>query len=194
MRDGMVQYEDALEPLMVPIDSVIQHPDNYNEGDVEAIIESIHMNGMYRPIYVSRETKEIVAGNHTWQACAEMGAQRIPVIWLDNDRRAIGRMLADNRVAGLARPNETQLLVLLSELEAAEALSGTGYDAQDVEQLRALEKMKPDFDQDFAQWPTLCFQVPPHVKRAFYDMTDAGIGDRERLEILLRLAGWDGSA
>jgi hypothetical protein len=43
-------------------------------------------------------------------------------------------------------------------------------------------------------WPTVCFQIPPHVKRAFYDMTEVAGGDRERFELMLRLAGWDGRA
>jgi ParB-like chromosome segregation protein Spo0J len=195
MRSGQVQYEEDLKPLMVPIDSLIQHPDNFNNGDVDAIIASIEANGMYRPVFAARDTREIIAGNHTWMACKSLNAEVIPVIWLDGDYQAgVKRMIADNRTAALARPDDTQLLALLAELEVENALLGTGYEERDVEALRALAEMPVDLDTDFAQWPTLCFQVPPHVKRGFYEMTDAAVGDRERFELVLRLAGWDGKA
>jgi hypothetical protein len=191
----MVQYEEDLKDLMVPIDSLLQHPDNYNQGDVDAIIESIEANGMYRAIYVARDTREIISGNHTWMACKELGAEEIPVIWLDGDYQlGVKRMLADNKIAAMARPNDTQLLFLLEELNVADALIGTGYAERDVEQLRKLEEIPVDFGSEHFEWPTLCFQVPPHVKRGFYEMTEQGAGDRERFELLLRLAGWEGTA
>jgi hypothetical protein len=68
---------------------------------------------------------------------------------------------------------------------------GTGYDEYDVEVLQNLAKIPLDHDE-FGQWPTLTFQVPPHVRSAFYDMTAEAAGDRERFELLLRLAGWPG--
>lgn len=195
LRSGMVEYEADLIPLMVPIDDLLQHNANYNNGDVEAIVTSIQTNGMYRPVFAARDTREIIAGNHTWMACKELDATEIPVIWLDGDYQAgVKRMIADNRTAALARPDDTQLLALLAELEVENALLGTGYEPRDVEQLRHLTQMPPDLDSDFASWPTICFQVPPHVRRGFYGMTEAAHGDRERFELLLRLAGWDGSA
>lgn len=195
MRSGQVQYQDDLEPLMQPIDSITQNPDNYNNGDVEAIAESIEVNGMYRPIFVSRETKEIVAGNHTWQACKELGAQVIPVVWLDGDERQMVRtMIADNRTADLARPDHSQLLQLLTRLDNEDSLAGTGYKEYDLEILQKLAEIPTDFESEYGSWPTLCFQVPPHVRRGFMEMTNEAAGDRERFELMLRMAGWDGKA
>lgn len=195
MRSGQVQYQDDLEPLMQPIDSITQNPDNYNNGDVEAISESIEVNGMYRPIFVSRETKEIVAGNHTWQACKELGAQVIPVVWLDGDERQMVRtMIADNRTADLARPDHSQLLQLLTRLDNEDSLAGTGYKEYDLEILQKLAEIPTDFESEYGSWPTLCFQVPPHVRRGFMEMTNEAAGDRERFELMLRMAGWDGKA
>lgn len=192
----MVQYHDDLGPLMVPIDSVTQHPQNYNNGDVEAIVESISVNGMYRPIIVDRDSNEIIAGNHTWMACKELGAEIIPVIRYDGDSPAhvVRGMIADNWTASLARPDNAQLVALLDDLAQTEhGLTGSGVTEQDLHVLRALAEMPVDAESlDFAQWPSLCFQVPPHVKTAFMEMTDAAGGDRERFELLLRLAGWDG--
>lgn len=193
MRSGQVQFEDDLKPLMVPIDEVKQHPENANNGDVDALAESIMINGMYRAIYVARDGNEIFAGNTTWQACKELGAEVIPVIWSDGDYLTnVRRMLADNKIAQLARMDEGQLLILLSELESNDSLPGTGYADRDVAQIKKLAEVRPNFETDYTSWPTLCFQVPPHLKSAFYDLTEEAFGDRERLELLLRMAGWDG--
>lgn len=195
MRSGKVRYQSDLDPLLQPIDSVTQHPANYNNGDVEAICESIEVNGMFRPIYVSRETNEIIAGNHTWLACKMLHAEQIPVVYLDGTEEEMVRtMIADNRTASLARPDEQQLLDLLNELDStALNIQGTGYTHYDLEVLEALTDIPVD-SPEFASWPTLCFTIPPHVRRGFLEMTNEAGGDRERFELLLRLAGWDGKA
>lgn len=192
IRDGLVAYHGDLEPLLIDIDTVTQHPENYNNGDVEALAESIEVNGMYRPIYVQKDTGHIIAGNHTWMACKGLGATRIPAVVLDvDDTTALRIMLADNRIASLAVPDNSQLIELLDRLTETDSLLGTGYQAQDLEVLRHLADIPVDHDE-FATWPTLTFTVPPHVRRAFYEMTEVAVGDRERFELMLRLAGWDG--
>jgi hypothetical protein len=189
---GLVTYHADLEPLLIPIDDVHPHPANYNNGDVDALSESIEVNGMYRPIYAQRSTRNIIAGNHTWIACKGLGAESIPVVMLDiDDTTALRIMLADNRVAALAVPDNGLLLELLDHLAATDSLIGTGYQPFDHEAIRHLTEMDTDYDE-FATWPTICVQVPPHVRKAYHQMTEAAVGDRERFELLLRLAGWDG--
>lgn len=193
IQSGAVRYHDALEPLLVDIDSVQRHHRNYNRGDVEAITESILTNGMYRPIFTEASTGEIIAGNHTWEACKGLGAEKIPVIPLEADAVAsIKIMIADNRTAAMAMPDDWQLISLLSELQLNDNLVGTGYRDSDLEILKHLEAIN-DEPLDFAQWPTITVQVPPHVKKAYYNMTREAGDDRERFELVLRLAGWDGS-
>lgn len=189
---GLAQFHADLEPLMVDIDTLTQHPSNYNNGDVEAIAESIEVNGMYRPVYARQETREIIAGNHTWQACKMLGADRIPVVLLDCDENtALRIMLADNRTASLAEPDNALLLVLLDHLAANDSLNGTGYKDFDHEAIRHLAEIENTYDE-YATWPTIHVQVPPHVHKAYFTMTDAAVGDRERFELMLRLAGWTG--
>lgn len=144
---------------------------------------------------MSRETNEIIAGNHTWLACKTLHAEKIPVVYLDgSDEEMVRTMIADNRTAALARPDEQQLLDLLNELDSTETnIQGTGYTHFDMEVLEALIEIPVD-SPEFASWPTLCFQIPPHVRRGFMDMTNEAGGDRERFELILRLAGWDGHA
>jgi ParB-like chromosome segregation protein Spo0J len=197
IQSGTVSYHQDLEPLLTDIDAVRPHPENYSNGDVELIMESIMVSGMYRPIYVQKSSGFIVAGNHTWLACKELGAEKIPVVVLDVDDITAERlMVADNEIARKARPDTGQLVKLLEDLQQHDSLMGTGITDRELEQLKALADMPLELPDDATRkmWPTVCFQIPPHVKRAFYDMTEVAGGDRERFELMLRLAGWDGRA
>lgn len=192
INSGIALFHDSLEGLLVPIDVVQQHPDNYNNGDLDKIIESIEINGMYRPLYVQKSTGYIMAGNHTWEACKHLGAQTVPALYLDVDDATAKRiMLADNRIAALAAPDPALLVNLLNQVQETDSLLGTGWVDRDLDALRLLAEADLSYDEH-ATWPTLHFQVPPHVRSAFYQLTEVAVGDRERFELLLRLAGWDG--
>jgi ParB-like chromosome segregation protein Spo0J len=123
----MIHFHEALADLMVPAATITPDPRNANNGDIDEIIASLLTNGCYRPIYASKETGQIVAGHHLYAALLELGAQMVPVIFLDgDDHRAVRIMLADNRTAALAKMDEGLLLDLLRLVE--HDLPGTGYD------------------------------------------------------------------
>jgi hypothetical protein len=192
IRSGLAQYHDDLSGLLTPVEGLTPHPRNYNNGDIDAIAESIEVNGMYRPVFVQRSTNHIIAGNHTYAACLQLGATQIPVVFLDvDDTTAVRIMIADNRTAALAQPDNALLVELLDELATADTLHGTGYQDHDLEVLHHLAEIANDYDE-YATWPTITVQVPPHVRKAYYTMTEAAVGDRERFELMLRLAGWKG--
>lgn len=194
ITSGLAQFHDSLEVDLIPIDDVVPHPDNYNNGDIEDITTSIEINGMYRPLYVQKTTGFIIAGNHTWMACKALGSQLVPVKYLDvDDMTALRIMVADNEIARSALPDNQALLNILEVLNTNDSLLGSGKKPHDLEVLRHLAEIPVDYDE-FAQWPTLMFQVPPHVKRGFLTMTQGAGDDRERFELLMRLAGWDGKA
>jgi hypothetical protein len=191
---GLVRYHDDLGPLMADIDSVRQHEENYNLGDVDEIAESIEVNGMYRPIYAQLSTGQIIAGNHTWEACKSLGASKIPVVMLDvDDDAALRIMVADNELARKARRDNAQLVGLLNRLAKQEAgLHGTGIKPEDLTVLTHLAEMNLE-PLEFAVWPTLSFQVHPRIRKAFMHLTREADTDPDRFELLMRLAGWDGS-
>lgn len=193
LRSGMVAFYKDLEPLMRPIDAVEPAPYNYNNGDVDAISESIEINGVYRPIYVQQSTGHIIAGNHTWMACKRLGAEQVPVVVLDvSDTQAKRIMVADNQTARLAEPDNGLLVSLLNEIEhEAGALLGTGFSDKDAETLRHLNEI-PLETEDFAQWPTFSVQLPPHVLREFRYRTREAEDDRQAFELMMRFAGWEG--
>lgn len=198
MISGHVRFHDALEPLMDDITKITPHPDNANNGDVDAISESILRNGYVMPIVAEKDTGRIVAGNHRYFALLGLGATQAPIIWVDMDDTGGKKyMLADNRTGQLAVTDNAQLLTLLDGIVEAEggdmaALIGTGYSENYVDMLRELNKMENEPTPDMAQWPTLTFQVHPRIKAAFMKMTQECDVDRDRLELIMRLAGWDG--
>lgn len=165
---GMVMYHPGLDDLMVDIDSVRQHPDNYNMGDTDAIAESIEISGMYRPLYVQESTGFIIAGNHSWAACKQLGASVVPVVLLNVDDNTAKRiMVADNRIASKAIADPALLLTLLDELATTDSLLGTGYAGHDLEVLRHLAEIPLEFSPDHAQWEMLSVRLPPHVLDAY---------------------------
>lgn len=124
-----------LEPLLVPIDDVVPHPDNPNNGDVDAIVESIHLHALYAGVVAQASTRRIIVGNHRYAALMELGATRLPVTWADvDDDLALKILLGDNKIGLLAKQDEGQLLDLLRRLDS---YAGTGFTPRDLERLIA---------------------------------------------------------
>lgn len=186
---GHVRYHEDLEPLMVPVGDIHPHPENYNNGDIDAIGESIDESGMVAPLLVQRSTHYIISGNHTYAALVERNACDVPVIWLDiDDEQAIKLMVGLNQIARLARPDKAAMLSLLQTVEAPTV--GTGISKYDIEALERLAEMTPVYEDK--TWPTYSFRISPLMLRAFHDITREATTDTDKFELLLRLAGWDG--
>jgi ParB-like chromosome segregation protein Spo0J len=121
----------------IPTSELTPHPDNANIGDVEAIKQSIRVNGFYAPIIAQASTGYIIVGNHRFRAAQELGAVTVPVIFLDvDDEQAMRLMLADNRTARLGHDDMEALSAALSQLADSEVgLLGTGFTPLDLQKL-----------------------------------------------------------
>ena len=135
----MVRIEPSLQHLLVDIDSLHQHPDNPNNGDLDGLIESIRVNGFYSPIVVDAHG-EVIAGNHRYQAMISLGEPQIPAIRLNVDReQALRILLVDNKITRDGSDDTGLLMQLLEELQNTElGLIGTGWDVDEAA-LLALE-------------------------------------------------------
>lgn len=149
-----------LEITKVAVDEIEPHPENANQGNVDAIAESIRINGYYAPLIVQATTGYILAGNHRYRAAKQLGYETVPVIYLDvDDLEAKRIMVADNRTTRLGRDDDESLTALLEDLGDSEVgLLGTGYSQADLQTLQdSLDKfdadLRPEPDRDDA-WQT----------------------------------------
>lgn len=111
------------------------YPGNPRRGDQDAITASIRELGLYRAIIVQRNTGHVLAGNHTLRALLDLGAERVPVTWVDvDDTRAAAIVARDNHTSELGSYDDAELLALLTSHEDVLALSG--YADDDLEALR----------------------------------------------------------
>ena len=129
-----VKYTPALTNF-VPAESITQHPRNPKNGDVEEIVRSLHANGCYRPIYVSRTSGHIIAGHHLYLSLLSLDETHVPVQWVDDltpdDELRI--VLADNKVAELGRMDDGLVIDILDDI----GIDGTGYSYEELEDMRA---------------------------------------------------------
>lgn len=122
----------------IPVGDLALLPGNPRQGDIGAVSESMRINGVYQPIIVNRGSStgrplEVIAGNHRAQAAHQLGMDMIPAIILDlNDEDAARIALADNRTSDLADYDNDTLILMLQSLPD---LTGTGYDAEDLDAL-----------------------------------------------------------
>ncbi len=122
-----------LSGLLVDIDSLVPLKRNPRMGNVDAIAQSLTRFGQVKPIHARASDRQILAGNHTWQAAKKLGWSQIAVTFdeLDDDS-AWAFSLADNRTGDLGVYDESALVAMLAQIDN---LVGTGYDSVALEEL-----------------------------------------------------------
>lgn len=119
---------------IVPIDSVIPYPGNPRRSDQETINRSLKQHGQYRSILVQTSTSHVIAGNHVRTGMRELGADRIAAEYVDvDDEKARRILLVDNRTSDKAGYDNRLLLEQLRDLPD---LDGTGFDPDDLDEIR----------------------------------------------------------
>lgn len=138
-----VLIPDDLTDMMVEIDLMSQHPQNPNNGDVDAIAESILAHGFINPVLVQRSTGHILAGNHRYAAMLALEQTKIPAVIIDvDDDEALRILIADNRTSELAIRDGHALQAILDQLNKSDiALVGTGYDDDSLAELKRINAM-----------------------------------------------------
>ena len=129
---------DTLDALLVPINSVRPDPSNVMQhppSQIDALAASLVAFGFDQPI-LARRNGLIIAGHGRLLAARQVGMTHVPVVYTDLDGvDATRRMIGDNRLAALAEPHAETLAELLRQLQAEDALGGTGYDDAAVDAL-----------------------------------------------------------
>lgn len=180
-----VRFAEGVKPLLVPIDRVHQHASNPNNGDLEALIESIQVNGFVTAVTADARTGNIIAGNHRYQALHALGATEIPVIWVDHmdSSGAVRYMVADNRTGKLAVLDDAALAALLTDLSDTDmGLAGTGYDDASYQRLLLDMMADPDIPQDGGFGPA----APSGIFQAVVDFENKDDRDTLFAELIER--------
>ncbi|MEU3337326.1 ParB/RepB/Spo0J family partition protein [Streptomyces sp. NPDC006668] len=138
MSAAPARIPESLLPLAVPIEDLTEYHRNPRSGDVDAIADSLRVNGQYKAIVVNRGThtgraNEILAGNHTWAAAKQLGWEQIAATFIDvGDEDAARIVVVDNRTSDLAGYDSELLADILEQLPN---LDGTGYGQGDLDKL-----------------------------------------------------------
>lgn len=136
------------------VDELSPYHKNPRRGNIDAIAQSLTINGQYRAIVVNLGTHtgrplEVLAGNHTLMAAKQLGWDRITATTVDVDDLAAARIVAaDNRTADLGGYDDQVLTELLQQLAADDVmgLDGTGYTDDALDALLALNAGPADLD------------------------------------------------
>lgn len=178
--------EHRLETVRYRPDELTPYHRNPRRGDLPAIMDSLRVNGQYRPIVVNlgRQTGrplEVLAGNHTLAAARELGWTQITATTIDVDDQQAARIVAaDNRTADLGDYDTDQLTSLLRGLDD---LEGTGYTDDDLDALLhgddpapgAADYLEPGDDAYQEQYAVIIVcKDAPDQERIYTDLEQQG--------------------
>lgn len=157
VKAGPSQPANLHSAQVIPVAQLKAHPKNYRkhpEGQLAHIIASIKANGFYRNVVVARDWT-ILAGHGVVEAAKQMGMVKVPVVRLDvdaDDPRALKLLAGDNEVGRLAEVDNLLLADIFKSIPTID-LSGTGFDAADVERLLAAVGDPVDVNAEWAGMP-----------------------------------------
>lgn len=172
----------------VLVDSLIEFPENPRSSDLEPIKESLKIHGQYRPLTVNINNNQILTGNHTWLAMKELGWETCDVMFVDvNDVKARKIVLVDNRVNELATYDKTKLSNMLGDLMELGELFGTGYSADDVDNIFAQSEQLQETDfEEFTGGFALSAEEIADIEKRIQEPTERKSAERLN-EIILAL-------
>jgi hypothetical protein len=150
----MAEQVKILRTRWVSIDSVIPHPENARQSNLDGIRRSLEDHAQYAPIVVHDATKQIIVHNHVHLLAKELGHKKIYATFVEcSEQKARAVLAVDNRTSDLATNDAAALVALLEKLDASGDLSAGGYDLDELDDLRARLQ---EVDE---------LEVPEHVSR-----------------------------
>lgn len=123
----------------VPLDRLVPHPANANQGDLGLLCELVDANGFAGAVLAQESTGLLIDGEHRLKMALEKGMTGLPVLWLDVDDDGRDRLLASlNELTRRGRNDEARLVALLQGLAGTErGLEGAAFDGDDLDALIA---------------------------------------------------------
>ena len=127
---------------LVPISELTPHARNFRahpERQIAELQASLREYGWARNVVISSDNV-ILAGHGIVEAARRNGHTSIPVYRLGlrgDDPKAEKFLVLENTVSRLAEDDNEQLAALLADVQRTEGLDGTGYTADELDQLLA---------------------------------------------------------
>lgn len=140
-----------------PIDKIIEHPENARLHNDEKMDESIDGTGFTGAVLIQKSTGYCIDGNGRVKGLRRKGEAICPVFIIDvDDTMATKILISRNRVPDLSGMDDAKLSDLLSSLADDGDLFGTGYTADDLDDLFAsneegLTLPEEEFNGDYAE-------------------------------------------
>ena len=154
----------------IPLEDLVEYPNNARRGDVSMLTQSLKVNGQYRPIIVQKSTKYVLAGNHLLRAARILGWTSIDAVVLDvDDQAALKIVLADNRTADLGEYNDDLLKELLATLDD---FDGTGYSEKDLAELEDVINSEPREERPEIEFSLALREANNYIVLVFDDSID----------------------
>lgn len=161
----------------VDVTTLVPHKKNPRRGNVEAIKDSLQVNGQFQPIVVQKSTNTILSGNHTWLAAKKLGWEKIAVVKVDvNDADGDRILLAANRTNDLATYDVNILAEILNSLEEPDL--GTGYNDESVQSiLQSLTEGLTEEVQDVVvPRVEVTYSEPSELTEEYDEIEEHGLG------------------
>ena len=143
----MAELNGDLTVRWVPLEQLRPNPANpRRHGEaIQKVADSIQHFGWRQPIVVSKQDNMIEAGHARWEAAKRLGLEEVPVVFFDDDSvTAAAFNIADNRARDFSEWDNEALASLLVSLQAEDALEGTGFGEDQLNEL--LFELNPDFE------------------------------------------------
>ena len=128
---------DALVDLVALVPNP-KNPNRHPEQQIALLAKVIKHQGWRTPVVVSRRSGFIVAGHGRYEAAKLLALDQVPVNYqaFETEAMEYAHLIADNRIAELANPDQDALRQLLGELEGSLDLDLSGFDKQALEDLK----------------------------------------------------------
>jgi hypothetical protein len=127
----LIEEETDIETLVENPRNPQQHP----EEQILRLMQSLRLNGQYKPTLARRANRMLIAGHGIRQAAQRLGWTKLKVAFWDVDQVTADRtMLGDNRLGELSKPNQDRVAELLREIPEDDWLS-VGFSEDEAEKL-----------------------------------------------------------
>lgn len=157
-----------LEVVTVALEALRPHPENPNNGDVDAIAKSLAAHGQIIPLVASVDGY-LLKGNSTYAAMHQLGWREAAVTFRPYGgftTAALRLLVDDNHTSDLRVYDDALLLQVIERIEAADELDRTVFEPDDVQAMRDALRRAEHTPLNGTPTPAAPDPLPERLERA----------------------------